>query len=70
MKMDIDNRFDNTELEKSKPRVIVEVLECVPNSVLTKTIIKKPQVTSPFLLKMNMTTKQTRLATHIISKNF
>lgn len=51
MKMDIDNRFDNTELEKSKPHIIVEVLECVHNSVLTKTIIKKPQVTSPFLLK-------------------
>jgi hypothetical protein len=51
MKMDIDNRFDNTELEKSKPHIIVEVLECEPNYVLTKTIIKKPQVTSPFLLK-------------------
>lgn len=41
MKMGINNQFDNTELEKSKPHIIVEILEYVPNSVLTKTIIKK-----------------------------
>jgi quercetin dioxygenase-like cupin family protein len=29
------------ELEKSKPHIIVEILEYVPNSVLVKTIIKK-----------------------------
>ena len=41
MKNDVSNRFDNTELEKSKPYIIVEILEYVPNSVLSKTIIKK-----------------------------
>jgi quercetin dioxygenase-like cupin family protein len=35
------NQFDNTELEKSKPHIIVEILEYVPNSILIKTIIKK-----------------------------
>jgi quercetin dioxygenase-like cupin family protein len=35
------NQFDNMALEKSKPHIIVEILEYVPNSVLTKTIIKK-----------------------------
>ena len=37
----MNNHFDKTELEKSKPHIIVEILEYVPNSVLTKTIIKK-----------------------------
>jgi len=41
MKVDKNNRFDNTEVEKSTPHIIVEILEYVPNSVLTKTIIKK-----------------------------
>lgn len=41
MKLDRNNQFDNTELEKSKAHIIVEILEYVPNSVLTKTIIKK-----------------------------
>ena len=41
MKMDINNQFDNRELEKSTPHIIVEILEYVPQSVLTKTIIKK-----------------------------
>jgi quercetin dioxygenase-like cupin family protein len=35
------NQFDNTELEKSKPHIIVEILEYVPSSILMKTIIKK-----------------------------
>src|SRR6476659_4132251 len=39
--MAITNQFDNIELEKSKPHIIVEILEYVPNSVLIKTIIKK-----------------------------
>jgi len=29
------------ELEKSRPHIIVEILEYIPNSVLTRTIIKK-----------------------------
>jgi quercetin dioxygenase-like cupin family protein len=37
----MSNQLDNTELEKSKPHIIVEILEYVPNSVLIKTIIKK-----------------------------
>ena len=41
MKNDVSDRFDNMELEKSKPYIIVEILEYVPNSVLSKTIIKK-----------------------------
>ena len=32
---------DVVELEKSKPHIIVEILEYVPNSILMKTIIKK-----------------------------
>ena len=35
------SKQDNTELEKSKPHIIVQILEYVPNSVLIKTIIKK-----------------------------
>ena len=35
------NERGNTDLEKSKPHIIVEILEYVPNSVLSKTIIKK-----------------------------
>ena len=41
MKTNTNNQFDNAELEKSKPHIIVEILEYVPNSVLIKTIIKK-----------------------------
>lgn len=37
----MDNQFENTELEKSKPHIIVELLEYIPNSILSKTIIKK-----------------------------
>ena len=34
-------QMDNIELEKSKPHIIVEILEYVPSSVLSRTIIKK-----------------------------
>lgn len=33
--------MDNTELEKSKSHIIVEIIEYVTNSVVIKTIIKK-----------------------------
>lgn len=33
--------MDNTELEKSKVFIIVEILEYIPNSVVIKTIISK-----------------------------
>lgn len=32
---------DNTELEKSKAHIIVEIIEYIPNAVVSKTIIKK-----------------------------
>jgi quercetin dioxygenase-like cupin family protein len=35
------NGTDPTELEKSKAHIIVEIIEYVPNAVLSKTIIKK-----------------------------
>ena len=37
----MNNQFDNIELEKLRPHIIVEILEYIPNSILTKTIIKK-----------------------------
>jgi quercetin dioxygenase-like cupin family protein len=37
----MNDYIDNTELEKSTPHIIVEILEYVPNSILIKTIIKK-----------------------------
>ena len=33
--------MDNSELEKSKAHIIVEIIEYIPNSVVSKTIIKK-----------------------------
>ena len=39
--MNANHQFDNVDLEKSKPHIIVEILEYVPNSILIKTIIKK-----------------------------
>ena len=39
--MVINNQFDNIELEKSKPHIVVEILEYIPNSILIRTIIKK-----------------------------
>jgi len=47
-KNNITNLIDKTnqskisqELEKSKPHIIIEIIEYVPNSVVSKTIIKK-----------------------------
>jgi len=37
----MNNRTDKTELEKATPYIVVEILEYVPNSVLTKTILRK-----------------------------
>lgn len=37
----MNSQIDNTELEKLKPHIIVEILEYVPSSILIKTIIKK-----------------------------
>jgi quercetin dioxygenase-like cupin family protein len=34
-------RINNQELEKAKTYIIVEIIEYVPNSVVTKSIIKK-----------------------------
>jgi quercetin dioxygenase-like cupin family protein len=38
---EITRKPENTELEKSKSHIIVEIIEYVPNSVVIKTIIKK-----------------------------
>lgn len=35
------NRNDSFELEKSKAHIIVEIIEYMPNAVVSKTIIKK-----------------------------
>lgn len=37
----MNHHTDTTELEKSKAHIIVEILEYIPNAVLSKTIIKK-----------------------------
>ena len=39
--MDKKKQPDNIELEKSKSHIIVEIIEYVSNSVVSKTIIKK-----------------------------
>ena len=39
--VDKANVSNNTEIEKAKALIIVEIIEYIPNSVLTKTIIKK-----------------------------
>jgi quercetin dioxygenase-like cupin family protein len=36
-----DDKSDNTELEKSKAHIIVEIIEYMTNAVVIKTIIKK-----------------------------
>ena len=36
-----ENAMVTTELEKSKAHIIVEIIEYVPNAVVSKTIIKK-----------------------------
>jgi quercetin dioxygenase-like cupin family protein len=33
--------MDNTELEKSKAHITIEIIEYMPNSVVSKTILKK-----------------------------
>ena len=38
---DQDKKADNSELEKSKAHIIVEIIEYMTNSVVIKTIIKK-----------------------------
>ena len=40
-KVDSSPLSTNSEVEKAKALIIVEIIEYVPNSVLTKTIIKK-----------------------------
>src|SRR3982750_3765468 len=40
-KMIMSSQADNIELEKSKPHIIVEIIEYIPNSIVIKTIIKK-----------------------------
>ena len=37
----MQNKTQKAELEKSKPHIIVEIIEYVPNAVLSRTIIKK-----------------------------
>lgn len=40
-KMKSDAKSDNSEIEKAKSHIIVEIIEYIPNSVVSKTIIKK-----------------------------
>jgi len=40
-KMENVAKSDNAELEKGKSHIIVEIIEYIPNSVVSKTIIKK-----------------------------
>ena len=35
------NKIDNLELEKSKIHIVVEIIEYMPNAIVSKTIIKK-----------------------------
>ena len=35
------SKTDNTELEKAKAHIIVQIIEYLPNSVVSKTIIKR-----------------------------
>lgn len=35
------NNIETGELEKAKPHIIIEIIEYLPNSVVSKTIIKK-----------------------------
>ena len=37
----INNCMQTTEIEKSKSHILIEIIEYVPNSVVTKTIIRK-----------------------------
>lgn len=37
----MNDKTDKAEIEKSTPHIIVEIIEYVPNAVVSKTIIKK-----------------------------
>ena len=37
----VDKMIDGAEVEKSKSHIIVEIIQYIPNAVLSKTIIKK-----------------------------
>lgn len=37
----MNNKYESAELEKAKAHIIVEIIEYIPNAVLSKTIIKK-----------------------------
>ncbi len=37
----MSNKYEAAELEKAKAHIIVEIIEYIPNAVLSKTIIKK-----------------------------
>lgn len=37
----MQNKVDNVELEKGKSHIVVEIIEYMPNAVVSKTIIKK-----------------------------
>ena len=51
----------NADLEKSKAHILVEIIEYVPNSVLSKTIIKKTQEMLVLCLLIVMKDSQKRL---------
>jgi len=38
----MENTKDSKELEKSTPHIVVEIIQYIPNAVVSKTIIKKP----------------------------
>ena len=38
---DRNGTFNNAELEKAEPQIIVEIIEYAPNTIMTKTILKK-----------------------------
>ncbi len=38
----MENTKDNKELEKSVPHIVVEIIQYIPDAVVSKTIIKKP----------------------------
>jgi len=41
MRVTLDDKHMRTEIEKSKTHILIEIIEYVPNSVVTKTIIRK-----------------------------
>lgn len=40
-RINTDGKPESSEMEKSKPHIIVQIIEYVPNAVVSKTIIKK-----------------------------